>query len=66
MKFPEAVELCKRGNLVAARAISDHCRYKLGMTYNETVRMVREFWPELTDAQWNALMYELDEEESSR
>jgi len=50
--------------LAAARKVADFCRFKLGMTFDQTLTVVQEVDPTVTPAQWDGLMYDCDREES--
>ena len=71
VNFKNIVVKALLGDVPAARIVSDICRHMYGMNYAETLAQVRKIAVERsvaepTDAEWNALMYECDAEDSSQ
>ena len=46
----------------AAVMVSDFCRFRLGMNYDQTYAVVREVVPAMTPARWDSILYEADTE----
>jgi hypothetical protein len=42
----------------AAGRLADHCRFNLGLTYQETYQVVRRRHPDLDEAEWDQLLAE--------
>lgn len=53
------------GDARAAGAVSDHCRCKLHYTYAQTFDLVKRLHPDVTPAQWDALLQEAEAEETT-
>lgn len=49
-------------NHVIAGRIVDHLRFKFGWNYQQILERVKKERPNVTDAQWDSLLYRADEE----
>ena len=56
----------ERGQAATVGRIADVLRFRGGFNYAETFELARELVPKLEAAEWDGLLYEADELESSR
>ena len=52
------------GDIAAVKATADFCRFRLGLNYQQTLDLVRKVLPEMDEAKWDNLLYQVDEMES--
>ncbi len=50
----------ERDDAQAAAAAADHMRYRMGLTYGESFRIVKNVVPMATEAEWDALLREAE------
>lgn len=61
MKMREAIaRAVENQDARLAGALSDVCRFRLGLNYQETLELVQSVRPEVTPAEWDALLYVAD------
>lgn len=67
MELDEAIaKAIREQNAPLAGRCVDHLRFRMGLNYFEALARVQRVCPSVTEAAWDALLYEADEAETSR
>lgn len=64
MALADAIRrVIKENDSTGAANIANFCRYDMGMNYNEILERVQKECPEVTQADWDGLLYEHEQKE---
>ncbi len=62
MTLTEAIERVREGDFKVALVVENHCRFVMGMTRRDVMERVTKQWPDVTEADWDALIQEAEEQ----